>query len=255
MRIKASFPRAQNFTAAEPVDLTLVDTPAEAAQMPLLEPAFQLALATGMAASRADSNLNVTVLMSQTVNSFRISTSYELDANNKEYPIKMSGTVNGSPFLGELVRSPHLPGPYGSAWNSRFGDNRENLLVDFDPGRGILAVRGHIGTVGTDINTQWVLNGEQDGIVTDGVLGDGRHYHIESTISHTVNNEGERTMSTEGHLGEQTVEKTYTVKNSRTDDGSLMTIAGGGENLGQHQSISVALLLGGGGRECVLNQK
>ena len=237
----AAPPPQQTAEAAPPkelLDLSSIDCAAEAAQLPLLEPSFQLALTAAIVNTMLGAGSQRQEIC--VVNKFpgsKLDTLFTLDLSNPKAPLTAQGTFNDIPVKGSVVLGDT------AQWTGQLGTNTETIEIgpSLDQGQEAIHLAGTFGTVPADLTFKPLMNGQIfAGVSTTGLLG-GYDYLCETRIadSRAVLGGGNTTMVAHGHVGDLEIDKNYTVSVS---DG-LWTIEGKGVNAGVEQDVFTALSL------------
>jgi hypothetical protein len=149
----------------ETIDLSSLDTPYKAAQLPILEPSFQLALAGGLAASifaamNGGPAPTVTAgMLAMLGPECLLETEYKIDINQAT-PITGSGNVHCKQHMDPISGSLTL-GSESARWNGTIGGNAETLTFSLDDGQTpSLNMSGWMGTVPVALN--FSLIGDQN---------------------------------------------------------------------------------------------
>ncbi|MBT9588059.1 hypothetical protein IV102_32280 [bacterium] len=247
------------------IDLSSIDTPQKAAQLPILDPSFQLGLAGGIAATimaamgggtAPQMQLNY---QSQT-GANQTNLTYSADINAQQTgasPLTVSGTHNGQAVSGGLVID---DAAQALTWKAQFGTSQE--AYSFGPGgtqqAPELVLKGMLGSVEANLNFS-VLGDVQNpnpdtiqGYKVSGTLG-GESY--ESTTLFNLNPEvatmqqppaqGQNvnigSITTTGHLGQLPIDKQYTVEAQMSDTSIVAVASGGGLNAGVNTQSTTTL--------------
>ncbi len=221
----------------ELLDLSTIDTAAEAAQLPLLEPAFQLSLAAAVVNSLMGPSSERQEIC--VVNKFPgtcVDTLFTLDLKNQGSPLTVSGSFNGTPITGQANLGDTVQ------WQGATGDNVEEVAVGPSLDQEAIRIDGRFGTVPASLAISPLMNGEIfEGVLTTGSLG-GYDYKCETRIADTnavMNGRGATTMTSKGHVGELEIDKTYTI--TATD--RTWMFEGKGVNAGVEQDVFACLSL------------
>lgn len=222
------------------LDFSAVNTAAEAAQAPILEPSFQLSLAAGLILSMASPMGGVPLIdIAMASDGDKVSSELRsmMDLKNAADPLSTTGEFAGQKLEGGLTLNP-LTGQ--ARWQTQAGGVKEDLAITFDQQNQVLHLDGRIGEVEADLDLS-LLGGvgleEFQGFVVSGELG-GQSYHSRADVDMTGLGEGgPATMNVRGKLGDQAIEKDYEGVAAQT--GSTITVAmqGAGTNAGNEQSI------------------
>jgi hypothetical protein len=250
---------------SDSIDLSSIDTPQKAAQLPILDPGFQLGLAGGIAATimaaMGGGTAPVMELNYQSKSGANeTNLNYAADVNAQQTgasPLTVSGTHNGQPVSGGLVLD---EAAQALTWTAQFGSSQE--AYSFGPGGTQqvpeLVLQGKLGNVDANLSFS-VLGDVQNpnpetiqGYKVSGTLG-GEAY--ESTTLFQINPEtfamqqppapGQNvnvgTVSTTGHLGQLPIDRQYSIDAQMTDSSIVATATGGGVNAGINSQSTTTL--------------
>lgn len=251
----ASQAPAQNTAAPaqDTVDFTSIDTPAEAAQLPILEPSFQLALAGGviaaiMAGMGGGGVPLVDIGVASQSGGAAVDATYSMDFKNEQNPLTISGHAGGQALSGGFSLD---EASQSVTWNGRIGENAETLQFTLDEASESLRLQGNIGTVAADLSFSVIGEDMEnpEGFRVAGTLG-GESYESVSTFKLAenpeeamMNGEAVATMHTRGHVGEAAISKDYEAKAFPTGSGITVSVEGSGQNAGLEQQVSTTLTI------------
>lgn len=204
-----------------------VDTPQEAAQLPILDPTFQFGLIMGLAATM-DPSQSLSVSLQSKSQSGQVA----IDQGTNLHKPDEQGSVGSG---GGLVGQTYFEGnnltmtPDGKLqFTSRFGETDTNLTLGKGPNGNVLA--GKIGDVDADLSLNLVMDGTGLHITTSGTLG-GLPYELKTDA-------GQDSWTSQGHLGDQEISKTYATRQEPGPDGAKVIFEGHGTNAGMDQSVN-----------------
>lgn len=234
-------------TSSQPVDgwdpgSGLIDSPAQAAQMPIMDPAFQTALGIGISAAMMGGAFGAVPSISLHFEStaegghdFLYSYHLQVDEAKGELHLRGGGYVDMNFFAmdnGSMTES-------GGAWTGRFGATDTDLAISFDESAGAVRARGQIGEVATDVSfSDWTEQGFQLG----GSLG-GKSYSVATAFE--GEDEASARIVARGALeGAGAVDKSYGLSLSESEDAMTLVLQGGGKNAGLDQQVKVTLNIG-----------
>ncbi|MBT9582066.1 hypothetical protein IV102_01885 [bacterium] len=237
------------------IDLSQVDTAQKAAQLPILDPGFQLGLAGAIAGLVLSSmggsgSAEVSLDYSSQSGANESKLHYGFSADNLDQAIAVSGTYNGQPVGGGLVVD---PATQGLNWKAELGANLEDYTFALDGPTQTseieLLLRGKLGSVDADLKFSVlgdVSNPSPDtieGYKVSGTLG-GRAYEAvtryalnpdlgnmpQPPVGQTLNI---ATVTTTGSLGDLEINRQYEITGQLNSQDSLTaTASGGGVNAG-----------------------
>lgn len=257
---------------AESIDLSSLDCPTKVAQLPILEPAFQLAIAGGIAgaifAAMGGGGIapSITVGVGSILNEqAMIGAEYKFDLNNMEAPITSEGVIATESSETPIAGSVKLDQATQSVqWNSTIGNNEEKLTFTAveDQNNPGINVAGTIGSIPVNLNFGLLDSIEQlqnnptsvSGYTVSGTVGD-LPYKLENRI--TVDESslpteppavGQEftfgTMQSRGNLGDLAISKDYTIGGSVESNTSVALYAfGEGTNAGVQQQVGAGILV------------
>lgn len=223
--------------AIEPRDqvheFALIDTPQEAAQLPILEPSFQFALAMGLSAA-LNPDLGVSVyLTANTVSgevAFDQGTGLHVPDENG-YIGSGGGYVGKNYFEGNSLQL--TEDGQGFVFNQRFGDTDTHLT--FAPAEHGTSIRGTIGQVETDLTMQIFMDEQGMHIQTDGTLG-GQAYNVRA------DSQEEGGWVAQGNLDSAAISKRYASRQEVDEDGTnRVYFEGSGQNAGMDQTVALEM--------------
>ncbi|MBI3928201.1 MAG: hypothetical protein HY319_21840 [Armatimonadetes bacterium] len=238
---------------ADSVDFSTIDSPVEAAQLPILEPSFQLSLAFGvMAAVMAGMGGGGVPLIEVAVESqsggASVSANYALDFKDEQNPLKVSGTAGNEPISGGFAIDEQAQ---TVSWNGRIGNNDETLTFSADEQSESLRISGKFGQVPTDLRLSMMGQSAEDfqGFLVEGTVG-GQEYVARTDLKPVENPEPGQdggakiaTFSTRGHLGSAEISKDYTATAYQTGSGITINVEGAGQNSGLEQQVNTTLTI------------
>lgn len=185
---------------SESIDLSSIDSPEKVAQLPILEPAFQLAM-TGAVAAAIFSAMGggaispaITVGMGSMLgDSAMIGAEYKFDLNNQQSPISSEGVVASesgeTPMAGSLTFNEQAQ---TVEWNGTIGNNAEKLTfrLNEDQANPGINMSGQVGSVPLNLNFSLLDSMEQlqnnptqaQGYAVSGTIGD-LPYKVENRFS------------------------------------------------------------------------
>lgn len=232
----APAPAPQAEGPRELLDLSTIDTAAEAAQLPLLEPAFQLSLAAAVVSAMlggASERQEICV-----VNKFPgtcVDTLFTLDMKNQAAPLSVEGKFNDTPISGSATLSDSVQ------WSGNTGDNVEDIQVGPSLDQEAVRLEGRFGSVPASLSLSPIMNGDIfEGVRTTGSLG-GYDYSCETRLADgqaLVDGRG-TTMVSKGSVGELPIDKSYSISISDR----VWMFEGKGVNAGVEQDVFTALSL------------
>jgi len=232
----APAPAPQAEGPRELLDLSTIDTAAEAAQLPLLEPAFQLSLAAAVVQSVLGGGSDRQEIC--VVNKFPgtcVDTLFTLDMKNQAAPLTVDGKFNGNPISGQATLGESVQ------WSGSTGENVEDIQVGPSLDQEAVRLEGRFGTVPASLALSPIMNGNVfEGVLTTGSLG-GYDYKCETRLANgqALLEGGATTMSSKGSVGELPIDKSYTI----TTTDRVWMFEGKGVNAGVEQDVFAALSL------------
>ncbi len=256
-------PPAQPAPPAESVDLNNIDCPIKAAQLPILEPSFQLGLAGAIAfavMSGMSGGGAIPIVMIDTNNKFGagndITNSYTFDLKDQANPVTANGFANSAPISGGVVLD---EANQSVQWNGTVGNSAETLtfgLDQTDPANPGLSIKGQFGSIDANLTLSLLgniqsMSGPEDfqGWQVNGTVG-GQAYHVENRV--TINAEAQPdesgsialgSFTSRGNLGENEISKDYNVTAQMTGSGITATATGTGLNAGENSNVSTTVTL------------
>lgn len=257
---------------ADAIDFSLLDCPTKVAQLPILEPAFQLAIAGGIAgaifSAMGGGSIapSITVGMGSLLNEqTMIGAEYKFDLNNQQNPITSEGVIateNGeTPMAGSVSFNEQAQ---TVEWNSTIGNAAEKLTfrLNEDQNNPGINVSGTCGSIPVNLNFGLLDSLEQlqnnptqaQGYTVSGTVGD-LPYKVENRV--TVDESslpteppavGQEftfgTMTSRGSLGDLAISKDYTIGGSVESNTSVALYAfGEGTNAGVNQQVGAGILV------------
>jgi hypothetical protein len=257
---------------ADGVDFSLLDCPTKVAQLPILEPAFQLAIAGGIAGAIFSAMggggiaPSITVGMGSLLNEqTMIGAEYKFDLNNQQNPITSEGVIateNGeTPMAGSVSFNEQTQ---TVEWNSTIGNNAEKLTFSLneDQNNPGINVSGTCGSIPVNLNFGLLDSIEQlqnnptqaQGYTVSGTVGD-MPYKVENRVTFDESSlpteppaVGQEftfgTMTSRGSLGDLAISKDYTIGGSVESNTSVALYAfGEGTNAGVQQQVGAGILV------------
>lgn len=203
-------------------DLVTIDTPTEVAQLPLLDPAVQLALALSLPtfAGHGVSNLSVATTGGDT----------EMWLNTR---FDGRGRALARGFVGLQESRSHLTlTEKGLHWEGRFGANETSL--DMVPEEAAVRITGQIGEVPVALRIEAP---EPDVYLTSGTLGEAE-YSLKSVLKD--DSQG-FLLSARGKVGEREIKKDYRSHGSGGESGATLAFSGSGQVGEAQQTVRVYL--------------
>lgn len=256
-------PPAQPAPPSETVDLSNIDCPIKAAQLPILEPSFQLGLAGAIAfaiMSGMSGGGGVPLVTIDTNNQFGngndITNSYTFDLKDQANPLSVNGFANSAPISGGVVID---QASQSLQYAGTVGNSPENLTFSLDesnPSAPGLNIKGQFGSIDANVTLSLLGNIESmqspedfQGWQVNGTIG-GQAYHVENRLSINQNAEPGQdgsialgSFSSRGSLGENEISKDYTVTAQMTGSGITATATGSGVNAGVQSNVSTTVSL------------
>lgn len=235
--------RAQEAANAGGASLAMVR---QAAQLPILDPAFQFGIGLGVLASMMGGPHAMSPLVELRVDSSQggndLRANYSVDLDRSYDPVRGSGTSNGAAFSekANLVEGKLY-------WDPQNGGSGMVMQVNDD--ERSIQMSGQLSGVNANLRLApfFGADGQVEGIETKGVLN-GEQYLMRSTIdvegllSGQAGHSGE--MHVVGLVGGQAVEKSYDVGVDRGVRGELRLRArGSGLNAGEPQAVGVEVVV------------
>jgi pimeloyl-ACP methyl ester carboxylesterase len=216
-----------------------------AAQLPVLDPAFQFGLGLGVLAALMGGPHAISPLVTLDVNSTQgessLAANYTVDMDRSHDPVRGSGTNNGSSFAekANLVDSKLY-------WSSQNGALSSGMVMEVNNDERSIQLSGQLSGVNANLRIAPFLDasGNIEGIETKGTLN-GEQYFMKSTVDVEGLLSGNPTrrdgaMHVVGLVNGQAVEKSYDVSVHRSRGKDLhFTARGAGLNAGLAQSVSV----------------
>lgn len=217
----------------------------QAAQLPILDPAFQFGLGMGVLAAMMGGPYAATPLVSLKVNSTQgendLSADYTVDMDRQHDPIRGSGSNNNGAFSekANLVEGKLY-------WNSQNGVLNSGMVMEVNEDERSIQLSGQLSGVNANLRIAPFLDNEGNiqGIETKGTLN-GEQYFMKSTldVQALLAGNAERrdgNMHVVGLVNGQAVEKSYDVSVHRSRGKELhLTAQGAGLNAGQTQAVGV----------------
>lgn len=208
----------------------LIDTPQEAAQLPILEPSFQFAMVMGLGAVM-DPKQSLAVYLSTK----NVSGAVEFDQgtglhapDEKGYVGHGGGYVGKNWYEGNAIKL--SDDGQGVTFQQRFGQTDTTLT--FGPAEHGTSIKGKLGQVDADLNMQIVMDNTGLHINTNGTLG-GQPYQLNTEV-------GENGWTSKGSLNGVAIDKTYTTTQTVDEDGTNhVRWQGSGTNAGMDQTIDL----------------
>lgn len=196
---------------------------ATAAQMPLLDPAFQFGLGLGVLAAMMGGPKEalplVDIAMDTSKGGNKIQANYNVDLALDDNQVQGSGLVNGTPFV-ETARLNE-----GKLhWKSATGLAASGLVMEVGEDEQSITMKGTLGGVETDLTLSMFADedGHLTGIKTTGALN-GEPYSVKSTVDVEGLLAGRPMhhghMHTEGLVNGEPIVKTYLVDAHRRSTG------------------------------------
>ena len=231
------------------IDISNIDTAQKAAQLPILDPGFQLSMAGGIAVAifsgmAGGSTPAIEIGYQKQSGANDVNLQYTIETKGDQ-PLTLSGSYNGQPASGALVIDNSNA---GVGWTSKLGTNSEDyrFSADVEPKDAALHLDGTLGSV--EAHLAFHVLGDMEnpnpdtihGYKVDGTLG-GVPYEA-TTLFHLnqqalANPDGHidvGTMDTTGNLGGLSIDKHYIVSADVEQDSrnGVATIVGSGVNAG-----------------------
>jgi pimeloyl-ACP methyl ester carboxylesterase len=218
----------------------------QAAQLPVLDPAFQFGLGMGVLAALMGGPNAITPLVTLDVSSTQgqnaLAANYTVDMERSHDPVRGSGTNNHGSFAekANLVEGKLY-------WNSQSGALSSGMVMQVNEDERSIQLAGQLSGVDANLRIAPFLDsqGNIEGIETKGTLN-GEQYFMKSTIDVEGLLSGKPSrrdgaMHVVGLVNGKAVEKSYdvSVHRSRATKDLHLTAKGTGLNAGQAQSVSV----------------
>lgn len=240
----------------ESVDLSMIDTPAKAAALPILDASVQLGLAAGIAAavmagmgggSAPLISLDIATKTAGQESSMQI----VIDPKNETDPVTSTGTFAGQPVSGGLKMD---PANEQVSWIGKIGNNAEELhFAGLDQDAQSLKLNVKLGSIEGTVNFS-PLKGDAgpddyQGYRIQGELG-GQPYQVDTIIDipeslkrkePPADGRVETTMTSKGFLGSETIQKDYQIVGQMTSGGVVVEVTGAGTAAGIPQEIQAVL--------------
>lgn len=203
-----SAPRPVEPEAAQPLDLTSIDTPQKALALPCLNPALLGVALTGAIASSMTGS-PATAVVSLTLGDLQGKLTYTFNGQNPQQALQVTGEIGGQAYqeTWSIDQQSQKASVHGS-----LGENAIDLTLS--AGQKGMLLRGTLGQVGV---TQ-ILGGESDlsSITGTGKLGSES---LEHSIKLTQDDNNNYQMAVTGKLGQSTLEQSATI--ARDQDGQI----------------------------------
>ena len=216
-----------------------------AAQLPILDPAFQFGLGLGVLGAMMGGPHGATPLVEVSINSTQgqntLQAQYMVDLDRSHDPVRGSGS-NGNGAFAEKANL--VDGKL--YWNSQSGSLASGMVMEVNDDERSLQLSGQLSGVNANLRLAPILDsqGNLSGVETKGTLN-GEQYFMKSTldVEALLAGSSERrdgNMHVVGLVNGQTVEKRYDVSVHRSRGQDLhLTASGSGLNAGQSQQVSV----------------
>lgn len=195
--------------AAEPLDLSSIDTPAKAAALPCVNPALLGVLVTGLIVCSMTSS-PATAILSLTLGDQQGNLTYTFNPRNPEQAITANGELGGQSYRETWSLDQEKK---QLAVSARLGETPIELKLN--AGQQAMLVKGNIG----DFTVTQVIGGKEDlsSINSNGQLGNVRFSH---DIQVSEDEDRNYLMAVNGKLGRESIEQS--VKIGKGEDSDLM---------------------------------
>ena len=204
------------------LDMIEMDTPEEAAQHPLLDPAAQLAIAAAIA-GQAVGLPNVSVMLSSRFNNGYAILSGVPDPASKS--VGLAGAVNQGQLQGQVYADDSSE---QVTWAGVSGNNYEGLEITVNQERGVANVRGFLGQIPVRLEMSNVGNS----LVTTGMLAE-TPFHTVATLTPADGRDGILArLDVSGNLGDKEISKHHTLSLEGDENNGSLNIDGSGVNAG-----------------------
>ena len=231
------------------VDLSNIDTPQEAAQLPILDAGFQLGLAGAIVGTMMASGGNgaaaplIELCFQSVVGENCAKIDYVADAKEMAKggsPLVSSGELNGQPVEGGITVDPST-GSLG--WRANYGGSPENFSFGVNEQK-TLDIAGKLGSVDAKLNFSVIGDLSNptpesiQGFKVSGTLGDQPY---EATTLFQLNPGAQPgpdgkidvgTATTQGSLGNLVIDRQFVISAQQTGSGILANAVGTGVNAG-----------------------
>jgi pimeloyl-ACP methyl ester carboxylesterase len=217
----------------------------QAAQLPVLDPAFQFGLGMGVLAAMMGGPHAATPLVTLKVNSTQgesnLQADYTVDMDRSHDPVRGSGTNSNGSFS---EKANMVEGKL--YWNSVGGALSSGMVMEVNEDERSIQLSGQLSGVNANLRIAPFLDaqGNVEGIETKGTLN-GEQYFMKSTldVEGLLSGDPKRrdgSMHVVGLVHGQAVEKRYEVSVHRSRGKDLhFTAQGAGLNTGETQAVSV----------------
>lgn len=217
--------------SVDEVDLRVIDSAAKAAQLPIMDPAVQLAIGLGISVAAQGG-----VAVGLTVAGSALSVFGESTPMISHYDITEQGGQSFGMVGAEVSRENFIVSEDGGVvWSGGYGANSSRL--EFNPIEGTQKVRvhGHLGSVDADLEMEFLLN--DDGITGTHMAGKlgGDRYLVESIMVQDK-------MMVRGHLAGSSIEQDYKMNLDTSEDHAALSVVGDGDSPAAfHKELQVLL--------------
>lgn len=229
----------------DPGEVPITDAQ-QAVQLPILDPAFQMALAMGAMCQAVGASAagppSVTIHVASNNNGTKLEADYEVNSTLRGPLVVGTGTVGGEPVNeqatwqdGQLI------------WDGKVGGSHQQLAVRINEDSQSLTLVGTLGKVGTSININPIVDaqGQFLGSRSTGHIN-GEPFSVDTLVKMPGGSwvsplAEEGLLQVRGHLNGETVEKNYQVSSQPTDEGFVMNASGNGLNAGSPQSVELQI--------------
>lgn len=229
----------------DPGELPITDARG-AVHLPILDPAFQLALAMGgmiqAVGASAAGPPTVAIHVASQQNGTKVEADYEVHSTLRGPLVTGTGTAGDEPVNetatwqdGQLV------------WDGKVGGSRQQLAIRINEDDESLTMVGTMGKVNTEIKIDSIVDAQGMflGSRSTGHIN-GEPFAVDTLVkmpggSWVSPQASEGLLQVRGHLNGETVEKNYQVSSTPTDDGFVMNASGNGLNAGSPQSVELQI--------------
>lgn len=243
MKIQSTIPVAQARAATRPpvdtqepgaeplrdrLDFETIDTPEEASQLPILDPAYQLALAGGLALTLGQSSPGYIAVDSTLVSQGSVFDQSLVVRPQENGQLAFGGGPVENRYW-SLTRYSLESG--GLLYNESFGNNDLSLTIRrlSDGAR----MSGHLGEIEVSLESAIDTGPGGPTLITSGQVG-SREYEVVSKFE-----DGE--LVSEGFLGGDTIKKRYRVTQETLNGAKVTHFSGRGTNASYDQTVNVTL--------------
>jgi hypothetical protein len=218
----------------------------QAVQLPILDPAFQLALAMGAMCQAVGNSAagppTVAIHVASHQSGVTLEADYQVNSTLRGPLVTGTGQVGQEP-----VNETATWDGTQLIWDGKVGGSHQQLALRINEDDESLTLLGTLGKVGTEIKITPILNADGlfQGSRSQGHIN-GEPFSVDTLVKMSSGSwmspqSQDGLLQVRGHLNGETVEKNYQVTSSPTDEGFMMSACGAGLNAGTPQEVELQI--------------